>query len=806
MKYIANLHEVNTADAYKVGGKNASTGEMIQNLTRLGVNVPGGFATTIEAFRKFLAQNNLDKKIAKLLASLKPNDVKRLNKVSADIRRAIIATPFFPELESEIRAAYKKMGSREVAVRSSATTEDLATASFAGAQETFLNVKGIDNILKAIKLVIASLFTNRAIFYRQNNGYDHMSCGLSVGIQPMIRSDKATSGVVFTLDTETGFDKVILVTGSYGLGEAIVQGRVNPDEFVVFKPALQAGKLAILQRKLGEKAVKMVYADKKNPQKSIKAVPVPQVQREKFCITDNDIETLARYALIIEAHYQVPMDIEWAKDGLDGEIYILQARPETVKSQLKNAQVLEQYNLTGKGKVLASGQSVGQRIGEGAARVILDPKKMLAMKEGEVLVTDMTDPDWEPVMKRASAIVTNRGGRTCHAAIIARELGIPAVVGCGDATRKIKNQEKITVSCAEGQNGHVYAGKLAYDVKRIPVNSFPPIPVKLCINMGNPDKAFATQMLPNEGVGLARLEFIISDMIGIHPNAILNFNRLPKALKQKIQHKAAAYKNPVEFYIEKLREGISMISAAFNPKDVIFRFSDFKSNEYANLLGGSLYEPQEENPMIGFRGASRYRAENFKKCFELECKAFKRVREDMGLTNAQLMVPFVRTVAELRAVIELIESYGLKRGKNGLKIYMMCEVPSNVVLASEFLKYVDGFSIGSNDLTQLTLGLDRDSSIVADIFDERNAAIKILLHHAISECNKLGKYIGICGQGPSDHPDFAEWLVQVGIQAISLNPDTIVETWLRLAKMEMKSQTKKDYEMLNTAKLFQSLE
>lgn len=782
MKYIIDLKDVNLTSIAMVGGKNASTGEMIQKLSQQGIKVPGGFAVTVEAYKKFLAQNDLDKKINHALSTLNVNNVASLNKRSAEIRRWIMATPFFPELIAEITQAYGALKNPTVAVRSSATAEDLPSASFAGQQETYLNIKGLKSLLQAIKLVFASLFTSRAISYRHHHNFDFEKIALSVGIQPMIRSDKGSSGVIFTLDTESGFDKVILITASYGLGEAIAQGSVNPDEFYVYKPTLETKKFAILQRRLGEKAIKMIYSKSTNPHDLIKKVPVTEAERLRYCITDEDVETLARYALLIEKHYKRPMDIEWAKDGITGELFILQARPETVKSRGLQKQEIEQHTLAKKGKILAEGQSVGQQIGEGNARIVLDLKNMQGVKPGDVLVTDMTDPDWEPIMKRASAIITNRGGRTCHAAIIARELGIPAVVGCGNATQTIKENEPVTVSCAEGQKGYVYAGKLPYVTNKVVIKDMPKLPIKICINLGNPDKAFDNQFLPNDGVGLARLEFIISNMIGIHPNAVLSYKTLPKPLQKEIKQKTAAYANPVEFYIEKLREGISMIAAAFAPKEVIFRFSDFKSNEYANLLGGNLFEPQEENPMLGFRGASRYRDKKFESCFELECKAFKRVRDEMGLINAQVMVPFVRTVHELQQVIDVIEKYGLKRGANGLKIYMMCEIPSNALLADEFLKYVDGFSIGSNDLTQLVLGLDRDSSIVASLFDERDEAIKLLLHKAIEACNKQGKYVGICGQGPSDHPDLAEWLMKEGIQSISLNPDTVVETWLLLAK------------------------
>ena len=780
MTFILDLAEVNLQNIDLVGGKNASTGEMIQNLSHIGIKVPGGFATTTHAFNDFLAKNKIDSKIETLLSKVKVNNINALNDASKKIRALIMGAPFQPDFAKAISRAYAKLKNESVAVRSSATAEDLPNASFAGIQETYLNVRGEKNILKAIKLVFSSLYTSRAIAYRQNYGISH--CAISVGIQPMIRSDKAASGVMFTIDTESGFDKVILITSSYGLGESIVQGHVTPDEFIVDKSAAGAGKFAILQRKLGNKKVKMIYTKDTNPSKSIKTVPVTTKDQLRFSITDEDIHTLARQALMLEKHYGRAVDIEWAKDGVNGELYILQTRPETVVSQKSKDQAYERFLLSKRGKVLAVGQSIGQRIGAGKARLIHDPKKMNAIKPGDVLVTDMTDPDWEPIMKISSAIVTNRGGRTCHAAIIARELGIPAVIGCEDATKKIKDNEPVTVSCAEGQIGYVYAGIIPFQHKRIPVREMPKLPVRLCVNVGNPEKAFINQALPNEGVGLARLEFIIGNMIGVHPNAVLNFANLSRELQQKITRVTAAYPSPVEFYVEKLREGISMIAAAFNPKEVIFRFSDFKSNEYANLLGGAGFEPTEENPMLGFRGASRYNSEQFRDSFELECKAFKRVRDDMGLANAQLMVPFVRTVDELRQVIDLIESFGLKRGVNGLKIYMMCEIPSNVLLAADFLKYVDGFSIGSNDLTQLTLGLDRDSGIVSHLFDERNKAVKTLLHMAISECNKQGKYIGICGQAPSDYPEMAEWLMREGIQSMSLNPDTVVETWLMLAE------------------------
>ncbi len=781
---VVSLSDINMSHLALVGGKSASLGEMLQHLTKLGINVPGGYAITTNAYFAFLAENELDIKIEALLKKIKPGNVTALQKASQQIRQWILRAPFSPAFKEAVLKVYAKMKKPTVAIRSSATLEDLATASFAGAQETILNVHGDQAVLHAIKQVYASMFNARAISYRRDQDCDQSRVGLSVAIQPMVRSDKGASGVMFTLDPESGFDKVIIVSGAFGLGEAVVQGQVSPDEFIVYKPALIAHKFSILERRLGRKMVKTIYDTNRSSRKTIKTVPVSQKEQLSFCLSDDDVQQLARQALTIEKHYGKPMDIEWAKDGITGELYIVQARPETVRSQQHEHQVIETYELKKKGTPIIKGQSIGQRIGSGRAKLVLDHKKMHQVQPGDVLVTDMTDPDWEPVMKHAAAIITNRGGRTCHAAIIARELGIPAVVGCGDATTRVKNNQLVTVSCAEGQQGFVYAGKLPYAVKKTSIKNMPEIPLKVCLNIGNPDRAFETQFLPNAGVGLARLEFIISDMIGIHPNAALKHATLPKEIKAAILKRTAAYKNPVEYYIERLREGIAMIAAAFYPKEVIFRFSDFKSNEYGNLLGGQLFEPSEENPMIGFRGASRYCDERFCRAFELECKAFKRVREKMGLVNAAVMIPFVRTVDELREVIDLAASYGLKRGVHGLKIYMMCEIPSNVLLAEEFLHYVDGFSIGSNDLTQLTLGLDRDSSLVAKLFDERNEAVKMLLQRAIDACNLAGKYIGICGQGPSDHPDFARWLMNAGIQAISLNPDTVVDTWLRLAKIK----------------------
>lgn len=797
MKYIVDLKDVNLSDLDLVGGKNASTGEMLQNLSNLGVKVPVGFATTTSAFRTFLSQNGLDKKINDTLARLKISNIKQLNKVSSQIRQWIIQTPFQADFEKEILTKIAKYDRQPMAVRSSAVSEDLPDASFAGQQESFLNITGSKAILQAIKGVFASLFTSRAIAYRQHKKFNHEQVAISVGVQPMVRSDKGASGVMFTLDTESGFDKVIFITASYGLGEAIVLGEVNPDEFYVYKPFLSVGKSAILQRKLGQKTCKTIFATGKSGQTNkTKTVPVLEKDRLRYCLSDKDIEKLARYAILVEEHYGKPMDIEWAKDGISGEIFIVQARPETVKSGKTNSNTIDRYILDKRSKVLVKGQAVGQKIGAGTAKILMSAKDSNAIKPGDVLITDMTDPDWEPIMKNASAIVTNRGGRTCHAAIIARELGIPAVVGCGDATKRIKNRTPITVCCADGENGCVYEGKLKFHLEQVCISSMPKINLKICINIGNPDKAFSAQFLPNNGVGLARLEFIISDMIGIHPNAVLNFRKLPKTLQAEIAKKTAAYSSPKEYYTERLREGISMIAAAFYPKQVIFRFSDFKTNEYANLLGGEHYEPHEENPMIGYRGASRYRDKNFAAAFEMECQAIRRTR-DMGLTNAHVMVPFVRTVKELREVLGIIEKYGLKRTPTGLKIFMMCEIPSNAILAEEFLQYVDGFSIGSNDMTQLMLGLDRDSNLVADLFDERDAAVKAVLAKAIDACNRLGKYSGICGQGPSDHPEFAEWLMKTGIQNISLNPDTIVKTWIMLADKHKSNASDLDQKQLD---------
>ena len=792
--HTIDFQQLGMHDLEQVGGKNASLGEMISHLSAKGVAVPAGFATTADAFREFLTHDNLDKKIQALLTDLNIDDVRELASVGKKIRDLMVKTPFPVALENDVRASYsqlvKKIGHDRfsVAVRSSATAEDLPDASFAGQQETFLNVTGVDNILLAIKDVFASLYNDRAIAYRVHHGFAHQDVALSAGIQQMIRSDLAVSGVMFTMDTESGFDQVVFITSSYGLGEMVVQGAVNPDEFYVHKPSLLSGHAAVIRRNLGTKALKMVYCEDPSLARTVKTVDVDVAQSRQFSLTNDEIEQLARQALIIEQHYGRPMDIEWAKDGLDGTLYILQARPETVKSR-DNKQVLERYTLTQTGPVLAEGRSIGQRIGQGRVRVINTLDEMYRVEPGDVLVSDMTDPDWEPVMKRASAIVTNRGGRTCHAAIIARELGIPAVVGCGDATETVHDGDLVTVSCAEGDTGFVYQGLLPFEHVHLNVDNMPDLPVKVMLNVGNPDRAFAFQSVPNAGVGLARLEFLISNSIGIHPKALLHYDTLTDPnLKKLIDERTAAYASPVEYYIERLKEGIATIAAAFYPKPVIVRLSDFKSNEYANLAGGALYEPHEENPMLGFRGAGRYVSDSFSECFALECVAVKRVREDMGLTNVEIMIPFVRTVTEAANVITALKKHGLERGKNGLRIIMMCELPSNALLANAFLEYFDGFSIGSNDLTQLTLGLDRDSGLVAAQFDERDAAVKALLHMAISACKKQGKYIGICGQGPSDHQDFAEWLMQEGIDSLSLNPDSVLDTCLFLGEVsEVKS-------------------
>jgi len=783
--YILWFDTLGMNDVGRVGGKNASLGEMISSLTAAGVRIPGGFATTAAAYRDFLAQNGLAQRIHETLSPLDIEDVEALAATGAQIRQWILDTPFQPRLEEAIIAAYRKMeaeadGHLALAVRSSATAEDLPEASFAGQQETFLNVRGLDHTLEAIKHVFASLYNDRAIAYRVHHGFEHSEVALSAGIQRMVRSDLGASGVMFTLDTESGFRDVVFITAAYGLGETVVQGAVNPDEFYVHKPTLAANRPAVLRRNRGEKAIRMVYSGENMLGRSTLTEPVPEPDRLRFSLTDAEVEELARQAVIIERHYGRPMDIEWAKDGEDGLLYIVQARPETVKARDQGG--LTRYHLKQRGKVLATGRSIGQRIGAGPARVITDVKEMAKVQPGDVLVTDMTDPDWEPIMKRASAIVTNRGGRTCHAAIIARELGIPAVVGCGDATKTIPDGAPVTVSCAEGDTGYIYDGTMEFEVREITVETMPELPLNIMMNVGNPDRAFDFQFLPNAGVGLARLEFIIARMIGVHPKALLEFDQQPRELQKQIEQHCAGYADPVSFYVEKLAEGIATIAAAFAPKSVIVRLSDFKSNEYANLLGGDRYEPKEENPMLGFRGAARYIGEAFRACFELECRALRKVRDEMGLTNVEIMVPFVRTVDEARQVVELLAENGLERGKNGLRLIMMCEIPANAILAEEFLQYFDGFSIGSNDLTQLTLGLDRDSGLVAGAFDERDPAVRALMHQAIQACRKAGKYIGICGQGPSDHPDLAKWLMDEGISSVSLNPDSVVETWLYMAK------------------------
>ena len=780
--YVLPFEQLTMRDVEAVGGKNASLGEMIGALARLGVQVPGGFATTAQAYREFLAQGGLDERIRAELKTLNVDDVTKLAASGARIRQWILATPFPPALEAAVTASLAGMSAGKdiaVAVRSSATAEDLPEASFAGQQETFLNVTGAPAVLTAMHEVFASLFNDRAISYRVHQGFDHSAVALSAGVQHMVRSDLGASGVMFTLDTDSGFRNVVFITASWGLGETVVQGAVNPDEFYLYKPTLRAGKHAILRRNLGSKAVKMIYAAAGSAER-VRTVEVPAADRQRFCLSDADLVTLARQALVIEEHYGRPMDIEWARDGASGAIYILQARPETVQSRA--GRTIQRYSLKARSRVLTTGRSIGQRIGAGTARVIRSAAEMARVQAGDVLVADMTDPDWEPVMKRAAAIVTNRGGRTCHAAIIARELGIPAVVGCTNATTSIREGQEVTVSCAEGDTGHVYEGLLAFERKQIELDALPKIPLKIMMNVGNPDRAFDFAGIPNHGVGLARLEFIINRMIGVHPRALLEFDRLDADLQAQIRTQMAGYADPVSFYVEKLAEGIAQIAAAFAPEPVIVRLSDFKSNEYANLIGGARYEPQEENPMLGFRGAARYVDESFRPCFELECRALKRVRETMGLTNVQVMVPFIRSVKEAKQVTQLLAQNGLKRGEDGLTVIMMCELPTNALLAEQYLEHFDGMSIGSNDMTQLTLGLDRDSSIVAGLFDERDEAVRKLLSMTISACRKHNKYVGICGQGPSDHPDFARWLLDEGIGSMSLNPDTVVETWLFLAQ------------------------
>lgn len=780
--YIKWLDSMGMQDLNQVGGKNASLGEMISQLSGLGVSVPGGFATTSDAFREFLAQSGLADKINQLLASLDVDDITALADAGKTIRRWVMETPFHPDFDTAVEQAWDELCTKlgvqpAVAVRSSATAEDLPDASFAGQQETFLNVRGIEQVKQRIHEVFASLYNDRAIAYRVHQGFEHAEVALSAGIQVMVRSDLAASGVMFTLDTESGFRDAVFITASYGLGEMVVQGAVNPDEFYVYKPTLASGHDPVLRRNRGTKALEMVYGAETDG--GVETLPVDEERRLAFCINDEEVKELARQAVTIEQHYGKPMDIEWAKDGETGKLYIVQARPETVRSRAGN--VIERYRLLKTGDTLCEGRSIGHKIGSGTARVVKSIAEMDQVVAGDVLVTDMTDPDWEPVMKRAAAIVTNRGGRTCHAAIIARELGIPAVVGCGDATSAIKAGQAVTVSCAEGDSGFVYEGLLDFEVQTDDVEKLPEAPLKIMMNVGNPDRAFDFSQIPNAGVGLARLEFIINRMIGVHPKALLNFDQLQGETRIEVQRKIAGYADPVSFYVDRLAEGIATIAAAFAPKPVIVRLSDFKSNEYANLVGGREYEPHEENPMLGFRGASRFVSAAFKDCFELECRAMRKVREQMGLDNVWAMIPFVRTPDEGRGVIEVMKEFGLEQGKHGLKIIMMCELPSNALLADQFLDIFDGFSIGSNDLTQLTLGLDRDSGLIAHLFDERNEAVKALLSMAIKACRKRGKYVGICGQGPSDHPDLAEWLMDQGIESMSLNPDTVVDTWIRLA-------------------------
>ena len=780
--YVIKLAELGMDDVETVGGKNASLGEMINKLSNLGVTVPGGFATTAAAYRKFLGADGLDKRIHSLLDDLDVDDIDALTRAGASIRGWILETPLPAELMRDMQLAWDEMSAGQdivVAVRSSATAEDLPDASFAGQQETFLNVRGFDNMIEAMHQVFASLFNDRAIAYRVHHGFDHADVALSAGIQTMVRSDIGASGVMFTLDTETGFRDAVLITSSWGLGETVVQGAVNPDEFYVYKPALADGKHPILRKNLGSKAIKMVYSDNPEPGKTVDTVDVDEHDSLKFSISDDDIVELAKMAVTIEDHYGRPMDIEWGKDGNDGKLYILQARPETVQS--RSGKSIQRFTLKDKGDIIITGRSVGHKIGAGKAKVIRSVAEMSRVHAGDVLVSDMTDPDWEPVMKRASAIVTNRGGRTCHAAIIARELGIPAVVGCGDATEKIQDGVEVTVSCAEGDEGFVYEGSLDFEEKNIELDSLPEIPVKIMMNVGNPDRAFDFANIPNHGVGLARLEFIINRMIGVHPQALLDYGSQDADTQAAIDDQMAGYPDPVEFYVNKLAEGVATIAAAFAPEPVIVRMSDFKSNEYANLIGGERYEPDEENPMIGFRGAGRYVSDSFRPCFELECRALRRVREDMGLTNVQIMIPFVRTVQQAKDVIDLMAANGLERGKHDLKVIMMSELPTNALLADQYLEHFDGMSIGSNDMTQLALGLDRDSALVAEYFDERDDAVKALLAMTISACKAQGKYVGICGQGPSDHPDLARWLLDQGIESMSLNPDTVIETWMFLA-------------------------
>ena len=780
--YVIKLAELGMNDVERVGGKNASLGEMISNLSDLGVTVPGGFATTATAYRDFLAADGLDARIKSLLDDLDVDDIEALTSAGRQIREWILGTPLPERLMNDIRSAWEEMtGGQDiaVAVRSSATAEDLPDASFAGQQETFLNVRGLEHLNDALHQVFASLFNDRAIAYRVHQGFDHSLVALSVGVQTMVRSDVGASGVIFTLDTESGFRDAVFITSSYGLGETVVQGAVNPDEFYVYKPALRDGKFPILRKTLGGKAIKMVYSDDPKPGKTVETVDVDEADAHRFSLSEEEIIELAKMAVTIENHYQRPMDIEWGKDGNDGKIYILQARPETVQS--RSGRTIQRFTLKGRSDIISKGRSIGQKIGSGTARVIRDVSEMNRVQNGDVLVSDMTDPDWEPVMKRAAAIVTNRGGRTCHAAIIARELGIPAVVGCGDATDTITDGADVTVSCAEGDEGLVFAGRLEFEKTRIELDSLPDIPVKIMMNVGNPDRAFDFANVPHRGVGLARLEFIINRMIGVHPQALLEYESLDESTRTAVDEQMAGYDDPVSFFVDRLAEGVSTIAAAFAPEPVIVRLSDFKSNEYANLIGGDKYEPDEENPMLGFRGAARYVADSFRPCFEMECAAIRKVRNDMGLRNVQVMIPFVRTVQQAKDVVDLMAENGLERGKDDLKIIMMSELPTNALLADQYLDHFDGMSIGSNDMTQLVLGLDRDSALVADVFDERDDAVKATLAMTISACKARGKYIGICGQGPSDHPDLARWLLDQGIESMSLNPDSVIETWLFLA-------------------------
>lgn len=784
-RYVFPFSQLRMTDVDRVGGKNASLGELLSQLTSAGIRVPDGFATTAEAFRLFLKEGGLEDRIHARLAKLDVDDVKALAAAGAEIRGWIESAPFPAELEKEIREFYEWLREGRdisVAVRSSATAEDLPDASFAGQQETVLNVVGIDAVLHHMKEVFASLYNDRAISYRVHKGFTHAEVALSAGVQRMCRSDKGAAGVMFTLDTESGFDQVVFITASYGLGETVVQGAVNPDEFYVFKPTLDAGKFPIIRKTLGSKLIRMEFETDASVGRTVRTVDVDPEDRRRFAITDEDVIALAKFARIIEKHYGRPMDIEWGKDGTDGKIYILQARPETVKSQQKSVEVQTKYSLGSKGRLLVQGRAIGQKIGQGVVRIVQSASEMDRVLEGDVLVTDMTDPNWEPVMKRASAIVTNRGGRTCHAAIIARELGIPAVVGCGDATERLMEGDKVTVSCAEGDTGNIYEGLLEVKTEQVVRGALPEIPVKIMMNVGNPQLAFDFQSIPNQGVGLARLEFIINNNIGIHPKVVLEYPNVPGELRDAVERLSAGYPSAKAFFERKIAEGVATIAAAFYPKKVIVRLSDFKSNEYRKLIGGANYEPVEENPMLGFRGASRYIANSFAECFAMECRAMKFVRDEMGLTNVELMIPFVRTVEEARRVTEIMEQHGLKRGVNGLRLNMMCEIPSNALLAEQFLEYFDGFSIGSNDMTQLALGLDRDSGLVAATFDERNPAVKALLSMAIRACRAQGKYVGICGQGPSDHADLAKWLMDEGIESISLNPDTVVDTWRRLAR------------------------